>query len=138
MAYYLKLIIQFLGIIACSLDLLFSGDFICGLSAPNSPTIAHTVEVKPRSSTESPKTTPFPPTRTKDADAIADINASDADSAVDTIANTTDISNDTDAATDNDAKAGATADATAAAKEVEQVHDNEDKLTGIHILNYQP
>ena len=116
---------------ACSLDLFFSGDFICGLSAPNSPTIVHTVEVKPRSSTASPKTTPFPPTATKDADAKADINASDADSAVDAIA--TVITNDADAATDNDAKAGATA----TAEEVEQVHDNEDKLTGIHILKHQ-
>ena len=116
---------------ACSLDLFFSGDFICGLSSPNSPTIVHTVEVKPRSSTASPKTTPFPPTTTKDAYAKADINASDADSAVDAIA--TDFTNDADAATDNDAKAGATA----TAEEVEQVHDNEDKLTGIHILKHQ-
>ena len=93
------------------------------------------MEVKPRSSTASPKTTPFPPT-TKDADAIADINAS-ADSAVDAIADATaDNTTDADAAKDNDAKAGANADATA--KKDELMHDSNDKLTGIHILKYQP
>ena len=127
MAFYLKSIIQFLGIIAGSLDLFFSGDFICGLSDSNSPTIVHTVEVKPRSSTASPKTTSFPPTTTKDADAIADINAS-ADSAADATADNT---TDADAATENDAQAEANADATA--KKDELMHDNNDKLTGIHI-----
>ena len=116
---------------ACSLDLFFSGGFICGLSAPNSPTIVHTVEVKPRSSTASPKATPFPPT-TKDSGAIADINAS-AHSAADA---TADNATDADAATDNNAKAEANADATA--KKDELMHDSNDKLTGIHILKYQP
>ena len=128
----LKILSLHLGIIAGSLDLVFSGDFICGLSAPNSPTIVHTVEVKPRSSTASPNTTSFPPTTAKDADAIADINAS-ADSAADATADNTTAA---DAATDNDAKAEANADATA--KKDELMHDSNDRLTGIHILKYQP
>ena len=89
------------------------------------------MEVKPRSSTASPKATPFPPT-TKDSGAIADINAS-AHSAADA---TADNATDADAATDNNAKAEANADATA--KKDELMHDSNDKLTGIHILKYQP
>ena len=89
------------------------------------------MEVKPRSSTASPKTTPFPPT-TKDAGVTAVINA---DSAIDAIADATaDNTTDADAATDNDAKAEANADATA--KKDELMHDSNDKLTGIHILKY--
>ena len=92
------------------------------------------MEVKPRSSTASPKTTPFPPT-TKDAGVTAVINA---DSAIDAIADATaDNTTDADAVTvtHNDAKAGANADA---AKKDELMHDNNDKVTGIHILQYQP